>query len=547
MKFISSIFCAVCLSFLLNFLVFERAEPSNSHDVALFGKITDKTIPDGEISLAFNFYDKQSKEFIYRAVSKARIEDNTYSTQLRNVSLPRGEEYYLYLTPPEIAAPGVLQDQTPKPIGVVMLQDETPGIQQIGHANISGTLLAGKIGIGKNNPIYPLEIVTSASIALTTSTTDTSGMGLLAKTDGSGGAAIRGHATADSGNTFGVQGFVDSPNGYAGYFLGQGYFSGFLGVGRTSKVTSAEVFGIGSSNASGFAGMYALTGDTGRPFYGYSTAGVVDAYHYYDGADNTWKLYCGGDRITVRKSDGFTNFPSSVKIANLGINADPINPYHLTVDGEAFFSYISPAGIRINSFESSIRQVGSNSASIWTLRGNFDGTNYEGDLRISTYGGVPVAQVYSSQQTGYIYADVKNFREVNPNNPETDIWYACIEGPEAAMYVRGTATLVNGKAEVILPEHFSALASEKEITVMLTPLSEDSLGLAVTNKSTQEFTVKELHKGNGTYDFDWEVKAVRKGYEDYKVVRSWLEHGRGDENSESLWRHRMKRLERLKK
>lgn len=114
---------------------------------------------------------------------------------------------------------------------------------------------------------------------------------------------------------------------------------------------------------------------------------------------------------------------------------------------------------------------------------------------------------------------VKNFRLPHPSQPETDIWYACPEGPEAAIYVRGTATLVNGKSQVELPEHFAAIAGEKLITVTLTPLSADSLGLAVIHKSIAGFEVRELHRGGGNYEFDWEVKAMRRDAEDYQVLR----------------------------
>ncbi|MBL0295570.1 MAG: hypothetical protein IPQ04_15295 [Saprospiraceae bacterium] len=31
--------------------------------------------------------------------------------------------------------------------------------------------------------------------------------------------------------------------------------------------------------------------------------------------------------------------------------------------------------------------------------------------------------------------------------------------------------------------------------------------------------LKELRKGTGNHNFDWEVKAVRKGYENYEVIR----------------------------
>jgi hypothetical protein len=57
------------------------------------------------------------------------------------------------------------------------------------------------------------------------------------------------------------------------------------------------------------------------------------------------------------------------------------------------------------------------------------------------------------------------------------------------------------------------------MTVQLTPLSVASKGLAVVEKTAQGFIVKELMDGKGNYSFDWEVKAIRKGYEDYQVVR----------------------------
>ena len=95
-----------------------------------------------------------------------------------------------------------------------------------------------------------------------------------------------------------------------------------------------------------------------------------------------------------------------------------------------------------------------------------------------------------------------------------------IEGPEAGMYVRGSAHLEYGEATVTLPEHFRLLASKGSVTVTLTPMSASSLGLAVVEKSTGDFRVRELSNGTGTYEFDWLVQAIRKGYEDFEVVRS---------------------------
>ena len=55
--------------------------------------------------------------------------------------------------------------------------------------------------------------------------------------------------------------------------------------------------------------------------------------------------------------------------------------------------------------------------------------------------------------------------------------------------------------------------------MQLTPLSVESRGLAVVQKALDGIVIRELGGGSGTYDFDWEVKAVRTGYEDYRVIR----------------------------
>ena len=120
---------------------------------------------------------------------------------------------------------------------------------------------------------------------------------------------------------------------------------------------------------------------------------------------------------------------------------------------------------------------------------------------------------------GEVFADVKNFRIPHPELLDKEIWYASLEGPEAAAYVRGTARLNDGKITVDFPEHFQLLANPDNMTVMLTPLSADSKGLAVVEKSSEGFMVKELHQGTGNYSFDWEVKCVRKGHENFEVIR----------------------------
>ncbi len=151
-----------------------------------------------------------------------------------------------------------------------------------------------------------------------------------------------------------------------------------------------------------------------------------------------------------------------------------------------------------------------------------------GYVAVRDSSGVTQAGMYvTSAGKGRIWGDTKNFRVDNPNDPNTDIWYASVEGPEAAAYIRGTAQLVDGQAEITFPDHFLAVAVEEGMTVQVTPLSADSNGLAVTSKSLDGVVVQELGGGKGNYEFDWEVKCVRQGHEDYQVIRSKMDGSPG--------------------
>jgi hypothetical protein len=151
-----------------------------------------------------------------------------------------------------------------------------------------------------------------------------------------------------------------------------------------------------------------------------------------------------------------------------------------------------------------------------------DNTDNGNDIKLGVNDSSQVSEITLGDTTitsKSISASSKHFVLPNPRQAGTEIWYACVEGPEAAAYLRGTAQLVNGQALVELPQHFLDVACDQMTTILLTPLSADSLGLAVVEKSTERFQVRELHKGSGTYRFDWEIKAVRRGMENYQVIR----------------------------
>ena len=174
-------------------------------------------------------------------------------------------------------------------------------------------------------------------------------------------------------------------------------------------------------------------------------------------------------------------------------------------------------------------------------------------VRNSKGGSPRVSLFVNSNDKGVVAADkifttdlavtgVKNFHIQHPRDPSKEIWYACVEGPEAAAYERGSAHLQNGETFVPFSEHFAAIINPATVTVQLTAQSTDTYGLAVVEKTATGFRVKELKGGTGNFSFDWEVKAVRTGYEGYQPVRPFVPSIQPDASKEPAAHIRPKRV-----
>lgn len=146
-----------------------------------------------------------------------------------------------------------------------------------------------------------------------------------------------------------------------------------------------------------------------------------------------------------------------------------------------------------------------------------------------------VAMYVNNDGKGVISSDLYQNIIDHPNKANVQIAYSMLQGPEAASYLRGTAKLVNGTVVISLPDYYSGLITDNNITVMITPLSDESKGMAVLKKSSKGFVVKELFNGTGNYEFDWEIKATRKGYENRPLMIEKSNNGIVNEpNSEQL-------------
>jgi hypothetical protein len=138
-------------------------------------------------------------------------------------------------------------------------------------------------------------------------------------------------------------------------------------------------------------------------------------------------------------------------------------------------------------------------------------------------GQVSIRTVLELRSDGTLRAPNKQFVQDHPLDPTKEIVYVTLEGPEAAIFLRGTAQLVNGEAVLLLPEYFSLISSEEGLlTVYLTPIGE-WLQLYVVEKSTKRIIVREAQGKSG--QFDYIVYAVRKGYEHHQVIQEKAPEG----------------------
>lgn len=93
---------------------------------------------------------------------------------------------------------------------------------------------------------------TGTAIGVYGSTNSTTGTGVKGYADAPDGFAIVGHNAAASGSAIGVYGQTGHAEGFAGYFLGRGYFNGNVGIGTTPSTSKLGVAGVIESLSGGF-------------------------------------------------------------------------------------------------------------------------------------------------------------------------------------------------------------------------------------------------------------------------------------------------------
>ncbi len=278
--------------------------------------------------------------------------------------------------------------------------------------------------------------------------------------------------------------------------------------------TSIGVYGYASTEGHNDIGVYGAVGDYGK-------AGLFDGYVEVNGTLNA--LY---GRVKITDDDDDENprmeFRNQEDMETVQISTT-ITGHHGRIDIKNNAEDIRLTSLVLPDGAGLVETKGPNGNFNVTLSNLVGGAN-NGYIAVQDANGSTRAGMYIDNfNQSALFADVKNFRMDHPEQEDKHIWYASVEGPEAAAYERGTATLENGEITVTFSDHFQLVGNSTTMTVLLTPLEWDPYGLAVIEKTATGFTVKELKGGTGNFSFDWEVKCVRNGYENYEVIRDKTE------------------------
>jgi hypothetical protein len=302
------------------------------------------------------------------------------------------------------------------------------------------------------------------------------------------------------------------------------YNAGNVGIGTGNPEASLEVKGdLGLVDFSGVRKIYLsdlgymiINGENGNPnfVFSYTTADPNNPAMSLTDDLGEPKVNLG-----VSNKKGYTDFYGPNGKLNVKIGAVSTNQNWGWLGVYDDKGDVKVMNTMTNSGSGSMSFFGANNSTNILLT-HLNGYPDNGFISVHNSSGAGKAGMYvNASGQGQLYADVKNFKMDHPTDKNSAIWYASVEGPEAGAYDRGVASLVNGRTFIEYSDHFKMVINSSTVTVHLSPHSTDTYGLAVVQKTETGFWVQETKNGNGNFSFDWEVTGIRKGYENYQVIR----------------------------
>ena len=119
----------------------------------------------------------------------------------------------------------------------------------------------------------------------------------------------------------------------------------------------------------------------------------------------------------------------------------------------------------------------------WNIERNYGGWQSTPLIHLSAQGRVGINQAspsYDLEVTGSFAATTKSFVIDHPTKENHKLRYACLEGPENSVYVRGRSS----DPVIELPDYWVGLVHDDSITVNVTPIGNKNVWVESINNNS---------------------------------------------------------------
>ena len=149
----------------------------------------------------------------------------------------------------------------------------------------------------------------------------------------------------------------------------------------------------------------------------------------------------------------------------------------------------------------------------WIVQNDYVSASTSGSerLRITSGGNVNIGgdytqTTYTMKVTGSFAATTKSFVIDHPTKENHSLRYACLEGPENSVYVRGKTS----ESVIELPDYWKGLVHEDSITVNVTPIGNHKVWVEAINNNSVTI-------GSDGSEYFYTVFAERKDVDKLEV------------------------------
>ncbi len=292
----------------------------------------------------------------------------------------------------------------------------------------------------------------------------------------------------------------------------------------------AGYFQITNSNSAAHA-LHVQTNGTGygHGIFSYSTGLSRAGFFEINNASNGGEAIIARTNGTGQAFHGTTTGTSNAGFFDITNASNSAEALYVATNGTGRSGYFQISNVSSGSDVLYATTNGTGNA----IKGYTTGSGYSGFFQ----GGAGLYVAGNLNVTGNLTKGSGSFVQPYKKDPSKEIVYAFFEGPEHAIFLRGKAKLVDGRAVIETPEYFRDVAgSDEDITVQFTPRSSRSKGLAAVEVTKDSIKVEELIEGKGTYEFDYFITAKRAGFEGHKPVQKNTHFSAHNETQEEFER-----------